>query len=85
VTDPHPRDPPRKSRPVRSGALAITYLTKLVGLAIGFNEGLLHSKHDSATMAFAAVLIAGGQGIERVALHLIDKIFAPPPPDQWDQ
>lgn len=82
MTDTHPRDPQRRLRPVRSGALLITYLTKLVGLAIGFNEGLIHPTHDSATMAFAAVLIAGGQGIERVALHLIDKIFEPPPPDQ---
>lgn len=82
MTDSSTRDPQRRSRPVRSGTLLITYLTKLVGLAIGFNEGLINSTHDSVTMAFAAVLIAGGQGIERVVLHLIDKVFEPPPPDQ---
>lgn len=74
MSSPSP-DSQRTPGQARTGTLLITNVGKLVGLVIGFNEGLLRSHRDAATMAFAAFLIAGAQGGERVVLHLIDKIF----------
>lgn len=42
----------------------VTNTLKLVGAVLGMSEAFLHDEVRPLVMAFSAVLIAGGQGIE---------------------
>lgn len=65
---------PSPSKQVSRGStLLITNLTKLAGVALGLHSGFTDQR--PTTLAFAGLLVAGGQFSETVLLHLIDRLF----------
>lgn len=67
------RQPSPSAQVSRGSALAITNLTKLAGVTLGLHSGFTDQR--PTTLAFAALLVAGGQFSETVILHLIDRFF----------
>jgi hypothetical protein len=53
----------------------VTSLTKLAGLAIGFNEALLKTEVRPGVLALAAFMMAGAQVSEPVLLSMVDRLF----------
>jgi hypothetical protein len=54
---------------VRS-TLVVTNIIKLAGVAIALNEAFFADPRDAVVLGFAALAIAGGQGIETFFLAL---------------
>jgi hypothetical protein len=53
----------------------VTSLTKLAGLAIGFNEALLRTELRPSALGLAAFMMAGAQVSEPVLLSMVDRLF----------
>lgn len=67
------RMPPAQRR--RSATLVITNVTKLIGLAIAFNEALLRTDQRPLALAIAAFMMTGAQVSETVVLGIIDRFL----------
>lgn len=64
--------PPGHARQaVRGIGLAITNVTKLGGLIVALNESLIRTEVRPVTLAVAAFMMAGAQGLET----FLDKLF----------
>jgi hypothetical protein len=53
----------------------ITKGGQLVGLAIGFNQGLLMEHPNRDLVLLAIVLVLGGQAVENLLFRAIDRFF----------
>lgn len=59
----------------RGLTLLVTNATKLVGVAVVFNEALLRGELRPVALAVAAFMMAGAQVSERTLLAAIDKFL----------
>jgi hypothetical protein len=62
--------------PSRHGlTLAITNLTKLVGLALAINEAALRAEPRNSVIILCAICVLGVQVVENVLLRMVDRLF----------
>ena len=60
----------------RQGIDWTTRIIKLAGVALVFLDALTDPPGtDAKTLAIAAVMLAGAQGVDSIAKHLIDRVF----------
>lgn len=53
--------------------------TRLVGLILAVNEILFRDEIRNPALLLCGVLLVGAEGVERIALHAIDRLFAREP------
>lgn len=66
-------------RSARWGALSVTKVTQVVGLAIAFNEAVLRSTARDSIIAFCGLCVLGAQAAENAVLRLIDRVLEDDP------
>jgi hypothetical protein len=66
-------EPGQPQKAARGVGLFLTNLTKLAGLVVAVNEALLRAEIRPVSLAVAAFMMSGAQGIET----LLDKLIPP--------
>lgn len=79
MTDPS-RSSPEPQKPngaARHGwvTLAITNLTKLVGIALAINEAAVRENPRNSVIVLCAICVLGVQTVENVLLRMVDRLF----------
>lgn len=75
-----PREPP-ESPPSggvtssRGWTLAVTNLTKLVGLGLAINEAALRTSPRNSVIILCAICVLGVQVVENVLMRTVDRLF----------
>lgn len=82
-TDPSPSSREPQKLPSNGGSqvrhgwmtLAITNVTKLVGLGLAINEAALRETPRNAVIVLCAICVLGVQVVENVLLRTVDRLF----------
>lgn len=78
--DPPSPPSPRPSRgsgiQARWSTLALTNLTKLVGLGLAVNEAAIRANARDSVIGFCALCVLGAQVAENIILRVIDRVLA---------
>jgi hypothetical protein len=67
--------PKREKQWARGSALLITNLTKVTGVVLAVLEWARPGEAQDSVLALCAVLVVGGEALERIMLDAIDRVL----------